>query len=236
MGLRVERASWTDAISPREIDVGEPTFDERFHVRSRFAEQARALFDKDLCALVMAFPDVTIDDDGAALAVPLALVDEVPLGDFVGRSTAVARAFAAALARVPVPSPLAGRAAAWADFAARVGGHFEPGSGSIREAMLGQDRMEIATEWTDEGALRGTCVRVLLGTRIDPQALAPAAQAQVAALEKESGGRCVLTEDRLTLTLDRLVPDPQEIQPQLDDLARLAQSVRGRGGAGPFRS
>ena len=53
-----------------------------------------------------------------------------------------------------------------------------------REAMLGQERMEIATEWTDDGVFKSTCVRVLLGTRIDPQALPPAAQAIVAAIEK----------------------------------------------------
>ncbi len=236
MGLRVEPASWTDAISPREIDIGEPVFDKRFHVRSRFSEQAKALLDKDVCALLLTFPDVEIDDAGASLAVPLALADEVPLADFVARASQAARAFAAALARVPMPPPLAGQAAAWSDFAARAGGRFEPGSGAIRDAMLGQERMEIATEWTDDGAFRSTCVRVHLGTRIDPQALPPAAQAIVAAIEKEPGSKCAITEERLTLTLDRVVPDPQELQPELDDLARLVQSVRGRGGAGPFRS
>ncbi len=236
MGLRVERASWTDALFTSKVDVGEPAFQERFHVRSRFAEQARALLDRDLCALLTAFTDVAIDDAGATLGEPLALVDEVPLGDFVARTTQTARALSMALARVPVPEPFAGQAAAWTDFAARVGGRFEPGSVAIRDAMLGQERMEIATEWADDGALRGTCLRVLLDTHIDPQALPPAAQAQVAALEKESGGKLVITEDRLVLTLGRLVPDPQDLQPHLDALARLVQSVRRRGGAGPFRS
>jgi len=235
MGLRVEAGSWIDALSSREIDLGYEVFDRRFHVRSRFAAQAKALFDQALCDLVMAFPEAAIDDEGATLSVPIALVDEAPLSDFVERATRLARRFSSAFERVPAPPALAESVEAWRAFAARVGGRFEIGSGSIREATLGQERMEITTEWREGGELLGTVVRVPLGVRIDAQAISPAAQAQRDALEKEANAKVTIKDEEISLLVDRLLTDPLAFEPAIDALARLVQTVRGRGGAGPFR-
>lgn len=236
IGLRVEEGSWVDQLSAREVDVGHAAFDRRFHVRSRFAAQAKALFaDAELCDLLLTFPEVTADDDGATLAVPIALVDEAPLTDFVQRAARAARRFGEAFARVPPPPPLADAAPAWRTFAERIGGRFEIGSVAIREATLGPERVEIATEWTEGGDLLGTAVRVPLGARIDAQAISPAAQAQRDALEKEANGKVTIQDDRVTLLVGQMLADPLTFEPSLDALARLVQTVRGRGGAGPFR-
>lgn len=236
MGLHVEHASWTDAISLREIAVGHKEFDDSFHVRARDVGQARALFDAALCALLMTCDDVRVDDEGAELSVPLTLVDEQPLLTFATGTVDAARLFAAAFLRIPPPPSFEGRAPSWSAFAERVGGRFEPGSVSVRDALLGQERLEIETEWSDDGTFRATSIRVHLSTPIDANALSPAAESQRKALETAANGRCEITTDRVALILARPVLDPSELDPHLDDLTRLVHSVKGRGGAGPFRS
>ncbi|MFO0592935.1 MAG: hypothetical protein U0441_35665 [Polyangiaceae bacterium] len=236
MGLHVEHASWTDAISLREIEVGHKEFDDSFHVRARDAAQARALFDASLCALLMTCDDVRVDDDGAELSVPLTLVDEQALLTFATGAMQSARLFGAAFQRIPPPPAFEGRALAWMTFAERMGGRFEPGSVSVRDALLGQERLEIETEWSDDGTFRATSIRVHLSTPIDPTALSPAAESQRKALETAANARCEITTDRIAVLLPRPIPDPSDLDPHLDDLTRLVQSVKGRGGAGPFRS
>ena len=234
--LSVEARTWTDLLSSRRVETGVIAFDDHFHVRSRFPAQARALLDPALCRLLLTFPEVVINDEGATLAVPRALLEEAPLADFAGRASEACRALDAAAARVPMPPPLAGGAGAWRELSARLGGRFEPGSGAIHDGTLGLERISIATRWTDDGEARATVVRVPLDVRVDPETVSPAARAQAASLGQSAGGRVAITEDEITLTLDRALPDPRSLDAALDDLSRLVQAVRRREGASPFRS
>jgi hypothetical protein len=235
LGLSIAPSSWTDLLS-REIAVGVADFDRRFHVASRFPEQARALLDAELCALLVTFPEVLMNDEGATLAVPVALVDEAPLAEFVARASRAARALDAGFARVPLPPPLAGGDEAWRGMAARLGGRFEPGRGAIHDGALDQERVEIITQWADDGAFQATVVRVPLDVRVDLEAVSATARAQAEALGQTSGARVAIVEDAVTLTLDRPVPDPRALDPALEELGRLVHAVRRRDGAGPFRS
>ena len=137
--------------------------------------------------------------------------------------------------RIPPPPELAPHEAAWRAFADRLGGRFEPGRGAILDGTVGLERVEIATLWTDD-ALDATELRVPLGTRIDPAAVSPSARSLAASLEDAPGRKLTITDDTLALRLPALVPDPTELDPLLESLVRLAQAVRGRGAAGPFRS
>jgi hypothetical protein len=233
MDLHVTPSTWKDLFS-REVEVGLKTFDDRFHVHSRFPEQAQALFLPDLCEMLLMFDEVEIDDAGATLLAHVALADEAPLADFVARASQTARIFTAGCARIPLPRPLAASAGAWQAYAQRIGGRFEPGRGAIDDATFGQERVEIATEWSEGGDFQRTLVRMPLGVRVDPEAISQAARALAASLE-QSGASVAITEDALSLALPQLVPDPQALEPSLEGLTRLAHAVRGRGAAGPFR-
>jgi hypothetical protein len=228
----VAHSSWKGSFS-REINVGVADFDRRFHVRSRFPTQAQALFDEELCGLLMTFAEVNVDDEGATLAATGAPTDEEPLAELAGRAVQAARALDAGFKRVPLPPPLA--RAAWRKLARRLGGRLEPGRGAIHDGALGLERVSIVTQWSGDGTFEDTEVRVPLDVRVDPEAASPAARAQAGAISEASGGRVTIDEDALTLILDRPVPDPQVLDPALEGLAHLAHAVRRRG-AGPFRS
>ncbi len=236
MRLRLAPSSWTDPFSAKEIEIGVDRFDDRFHIESRVPDQARALLDQELCGLLMGFDEVRASDDGASLAISMALADEAPLAAFVERAVRTARAFERAFDRVPPPPELAPHTDAWRSFADRIGGRFEAGRGAILDGTVGLERVEIATHWTDLGKLDATELRVPLGIRIDPATITPAARAVAASLEAAHGRRLTITDDTLSLRLDRLVPDPTELDPLFESLVRLAHAVRGRGAAGPFRS
>jgi len=235
MRFRLAPSTWTDAFSSKEIELGLDQFDDHFHVESRVPAQARALLDEELCHQLMTFHEVKADDDGASLAVQMALADEEPLAAFVQRAVHTARLFDRAFERIPPPPELAPHEAAWRAFADRLGGRFEPGRGAILDGTVGLERVEIATLWTDD-ALDATELRVPLGTRIDPAAVSPSARSLAASLEAAPGRKLTITDDTLALRLPALVPDPTELDPLLESLVRLAQAVRGRGAAGPFRS
>lgn len=235
MRLRLGPSSWTDAFSARELKVGLDRFDDRFHVEGRVPDQVRALLDPELCGVLQGFEEAEVTDDGALLAVRVALMDEAPLADFVARAHLAARLFHQAFERVPPPPELQPHAAAWRAFADRVGGRFEAGRGAVLDGTLSLERVEIATLWTEEGTLDATELRVPLGTRIDPDAVSPAARRLAGALDAPDR-KLAISDDTLTLRLSTLVTDPAEVEPLLESLVRLAHAVRGHGGAGPFRS
>lgn len=237
MRLRLAPASWFDALSSREIEIGHERFDARFHVESRVPDQVRALLDDaDLRDLLLGIGDLRADDEGASFAVAAALTDEEPLGKLVASALRAADLFHRAFERVPPPPDLAPHAGAWRAFAERIGGRFEPGRGAILDGTVGLERVEIATQWTDEGQLDATELRVPLGARVDPAAISPAARSIADALEAPQGRRLTITDDALLLRIPALFPDPTELDPVLETLVRLAHAVRGRGAAGPFRS
>jgi len=235
MGFGLSPGSWTDRLASREIDVGLDHFDRRFHLRGRAPEQVRALLDEALCAQLMAFEDVLADDDGASFTVAKALVDIKPLTELVSRVIGAARAFDEAFARIPLPGPLAEQAAAWRDFAGRLGGRFEPGRGAVHDGAFGQERVEIVTQWSDDGSFESTLVRMPLGAQIDVATVAPSVRALATSLEQRAGGRATLAAESFALVIDRLVPDPAELESVLEDMTRIVQGLRGRGAAGPFR-
>lgn len=234
MRLRLGEKSWTDAFK-RDVAVGVERFDERFLVESRVPEQVRALLDPELCELLLTFQEVRAGDDGASLAVQMALADEPPLAAFVERAVRAAHLFDRAFERVPPPPELAPHAGAWRAFADRIGGRFEAGRGAILDGTVSLERVEIATLWTEDGQLDATELRVPLGARIDPETVSPAARSLAASLEGPDR-RLAISDDTITLRLSTLVTDPAELDPVLESLARLAHGVRGRGAAGPFRS
>jgi hypothetical protein len=238
LGMRFSVAprTWTDLLSTHAVASGVAAFDRRYQARGRFAEQVRALLDAELCALLLGFDEATITDEGATLLAARALVEEGPLADFAGRAARVTGALDAAFARVPLPPALAGGADAWRALAERLGGRFEPGRGAIHEGTLGLERVQIVTEWDDDGELQATIVRVALDPRVDPETISPAARALAESLAESAGGRVTIEADAVTLSIARAIVDPGAIEPALDGLARLAHAVRHRVGASPFRS
>lgn len=235
MRLKLAPSGWTDAFNTRDISVGQPHFDERFCLESRVEDQARALFDPELCKLLLTFDEARMDDHGAALVTRMALMDEEPLTGFVARAQHTAAALERAFTRVPPPPELLAHVEAWRSYAERLGGRFEPGRGAIVDGTLGLERVDIATVWSASGELFGTELRVPLGSAIDPATISQAARALAASLEAEPGQKLAISGDSITLTVSSLVPDPASLEPLLEGLVRLAHTVLGRGGAGPFR-
>lgn len=239
MGLRLAPGAWTDRLVSREIDVGHPQFDRDFHVRSRVPDQAKALLDKELCDLLLGVVDagaeVHADDEGASLTLRVALIDEQPLASFAALAVRVARAFNAAFERVPPPPALVPHAEAWRSYAAQLGGRFEPGRCAIHDATFALERVAVVTLWSDDGEHLHTEVQMAAGAHIDPETVAPAARNLATAVQERSGGTVSIGGELITLSLAKMVANPAELEPSLEDLAKLLHAVRGRGAAGPFR-
>ncbi len=236
MDLRVGPTSWTDWMGSHRVETQVPEFQKKFTAQSRVTGQAEALLDQSLCIQLARFNDVRLNDEGATFLVPMSLVDERPLGDFVEQVLRVAAELNLAFERIPLPPSLVEHGGAWRAFANRLGGRFEPGRGAIFDATFALERVEIVTSWSDDGKYATTRIRMPLGSRVDTDAISPAAQKLVDALSQESGTKANVTSDSVDLHLDRLVTDPASLEPLLEGLLRLTQTLRGRGAAGPFRS
>ncbi|MBK8257921.1 MAG: hypothetical protein IPK82_35305 [Polyangiaceae bacterium] len=235
MNFRVAPSSWTDAFSRAEIEVGIEHFDKKFHVESRFVEQARAFLDAAFCDLILGFDEASGSDDNLSLLVNVALSDAEALASFTDRAVRAAALANAALGRIPPPPAFEPHENNWKVYTEKLGGRYEAGRPAIVDGTLGLERVSLATEWTSDNQPAATEIRVDIGTRIDPAAISPAAHTAKEALEL-TGQPVLITEDAVILRVVPAVTDPQAIEPTIESLVRLSHLVRGRGAAGPFRS
>jgi hypothetical protein len=154
------------------------------------------------------------------LAAPAQNVSPDQLDAFVTAARIAAACLAEAFASVPPPAAMSGHALAWRAFAERHGGRFEPGRMWIHDATFGMERFEVGTEWSGSEKPDATRVRMV----IDPP------------LGQPYGGetRFTVEKDAISFQLPAPLADPAEIEPILDEMARVSRAARGLA-AGPFR-
>lgn len=241
LDLDVGERKWTDVLSLDVVKSGNAQADSRFAAHAREHVQARHVVTPELMIALLRFEDVKLDDATATLASRGTAHATEPVEAFVAAVLHAADAIAAAAARVPPPVMLAPHLEAWRSFADRMRGRLELGRMHVHDAVVGTDRVDVGTEWTRNGALVGTRIRVL----VDPPLDAPPASREDALVSpaardawRELAGRAHavrVDRDAVLVDLDGKLTDPSDLMPTIELAVTLRRALAGIKGAGPFR-
>lgn len=242
MELRVAPRRLSDVLRGG-VETEDDAFDRLYHVEARERSQALAVLGHPVRRVLARFEDegVTVDDEGARLAVGGNGRDEQALVQLVKRAKALAEGLAKGLGQVPMPAVLARWEAAWRGVAARLGGRFAPGGPWIREGKWNEATVEIGIVWDPGGVIRGTVLRMVLdpplGGAVDPRSpearLSRPALARVNALAGKVG-EAVFGPSVLEVTLAAVTLDPEDALSLFEEMAAVAAALQGRL-EGPYR-
>ena len=236
LGLEAGEPRLFDAPAGHPRSTGDRALDKRLRARGRDPEQVRAFFDANRD--VFGFAEVTLDDRGAQLAESGTGNTVELLAGFVERAIATARSIDRSLDVIPPPSSVRRWAARWRARAAELGGRYEPGRLFIHGAQHATDRVDLGLLWTDdpESLVEGTLIRLDLDVPLaatNPSAFTAAAQALTAELPV-AASHAVFGPSRFELTLASATLDPAALTPIIDQLRRIADSLRPIP-TGPYR-
>jgi hypothetical protein len=227
---------------------------QRYLARGRDEAQVQAALLPELWAVLLAFTDVEVDDEGARVRSEAATCDEAAVGTFVERLAAFAEAASAVAAALPAPPAMAGFVPAWTAFAAAGGARLEVGRMRVRGTS--DDGAMLTVETLFDGSEPvGTAITLgvdpPLAPPFDPAraadlaAASPAArelvasiQAQAAALATASAAHAPVLWarlERITLTLGAPLADPAMAWEIVRSLAELSRALRGERHGGPYR-
>jgi hypothetical protein len=219
LDLRLEPRAWADRAM-RELVKSDLAFDDRYVAHGREQAQVASWLTREVVEALARFEEARAHDTGAVFAAAAQNVDPERLEAFVASARAAAAVLAEAFAGVRPPAVMAGHLAAWRAFAERHGGRFEPGRMWIHDAMFGMERFEVGTVWTRPDRPDATRVRMV----IDPPLGQPYA----------GETRFTVDMDAIGLEVPAPLADPAEIEPVLDEMAKVSRAARGLA-AGPFR-
>jgi hypothetical protein len=111
----------------------------------------------------------------------------------------------------------------------------------VHDGVVGTDSVSVGTEWTRNGVLVGTRVRVAIDpplesqpASVDDPSLSPAARAQWRELMTRAHAIHVEAAS-LVVELEGKVDDPASVMPVVDLAVALRRALAGIRGAGPFR-
>lgn len=99
LDLAVRERRWSDAFGDG-VELGDPAFEKRVHVRASDVERARRLFDEALRAAMLDLPSLELHDEGALLGRPVRVQSTEAMLEDVLPLFAAAEALGAAVARV----------------------------------------------------------------------------------------------------------------------------------------
>lgn len=215
----VER-SWAHAFKV-VVETGDVAFDRRFALRARDAAQTIAALSGELRAALLAFGDVSLDDEGGELASEGNGYDLEDLQAFVAGAVAAARAADAALQRLPAPAPLAEHRAAWEAQANAWSGTFCPGDFSIRNARYRDLDIELFTRFEGKDP-KATVARVRLPAV--PLVPYPAEVERVLASIRAEVPSVRLAHDAVELELPSPFPHPERAELSFRTLQRLTRA------------
>ena len=241
LDLDVGERRWSDLLSLDVVKTGDAQADARFAVHAREHVQARAVVAVDLMTALLRFEDVKLGDASATLASRGTAHATEPVEAFVAAALHAVDAIAVAAARVPPPAALASHLLAWRAFADRLRGRLELGRMVIHDGVVDGDRVTVGTEWTRDGLVVGTCVRVPVDpplqappTSPDDVALSPAARETWRALVA-SPHVVHVERDAIRVEMEGLLADPSLAMPIVELAVCLRRALTGLAIGGPFR-
>ncbi|WP_437940049.1 hypothetical protein [Sorangium sp. So ce341] len=219
-------------------------FGRRYRVRGRDPGQVRAVVAGPLRRALLAFDDVRLDDEHVSVRSRTPGHDQPWLGAFLEHLAALAAEIAAASARIPPPTPMAGMRPAWERFAAEVHGRFEVGRMRIRDAQLDGATFHIDTCF-ERGPYpeRSEVTLVLdppLDAALDPddpeqlRAASPGAREAVKRLRARTHALRIAPH-AIVITVPAPLEDPATLRDLLGAQLHLSALLRGRRVARPYR-
>ncbi len=241
LGIALDAHSrvWTETLRLGETDLGDEAFAKRVTTRGRFDEQIVTLFDGALRTALLAFDEVHLEDDGAALASDSGGRDATALEEFVKRAVKAAEALDRATARVAAPPLMADAEPAWRAYAERTSAHFSPGGMSLEGVRLQGESLDVQTIW--EGATPvGTRIALSLASSLDTtfdaeaDRMTPEAKRMIDVLRAD-GLVLEIGASGVEATLHAKVDDPSTIEDRMDRIAHLVRVLSTGPGAGPYR-
>ncbi|MFO0645485.1 MAG: hypothetical protein U0326_04550 [Polyangiales bacterium] len=236
MALSLGPSRWNDRFTEREIDVGDQTFDDRYRIRGRFAEQVRALLDAAVRASVPPNGELRIDDEGATVSVSGALSEPAAVEAFARDAARLARELARSIAALPSPAPTAPFCDAWRSFAARAQARWSPGDCAVVGARYGVDRFDLGCVFSDDGRLVETFAVMHLDPPLGAEpAPATAAESRALIAAHRADVEVVATASTVRCALGAAPADGAAIDALLDVMARAGRKLQGRSEAAPYR-
>ncbi len=216
-------------------------------VRSRFTITGREraqldefFWDDELLECLGEATSVELDDNLAQVRVGGSASSAVTLEKVVRSALHVLDLFAAAVRRIPLPQAMKAHEPAWRDFAAQMGGRFEPGRTWIHDATRGGFRFEVGTVWEPHGTEpAGTVVQMPIepalsdAPSVEDASLSAVARAELRTLLATEGFHA--TESAMAIFVRETVPDPAKLLVHVDAITSVLRALRGSTAAGPFR-
>ncbi|WP_437783277.1 hypothetical protein [Sorangium sp. So ce1097] len=219
-------------------------FGRRYRVRGRDPGQVRAVIAGPLRRALLAFDDVRLDDEHAAVRSRTPGHDQPWLGAFLEHLAALAAEITAASGRIPPPTPMAGMRPAWERFAAELHGRFEVGRMRIRDAQL--DGATFHVETCFERGPHPECSEVTLvldpplDAALDPddpdlmRAASPGVREAIKLLRSRARALRI-GQHAIVVTVPAPLEDPATLRDLLGAQLHLAALLRGPRVAGPYR-
>ena len=241
LDLDLAQRSWMDLVVPNVVKTGLAEIDARFKIQAREHVQAQIVLTPALTSALATFEEVRVDDATATLARRGSAHSFDTLAAFVTGAIEVATQLQAASALVTAPAAFASDVLAWRAFAERHRGRLELGRMRVNDATVGIDRVTVGTDWTRNGQLVGTRVRVAIDPALtavpaspDDPAISPAARDAWRGLL--AGARGVRVEPAaVAVDLEGKLADPGAALPIIELAVALRRALSGLTGAGPFR-
>jgi hypothetical protein len=230
-------------LAARGVDLGsvDPEIYERYAVVGRSELQVRDAFEPDLCAAVVAFDHVMLDDHGAEVRADAHARDPRALTRFLSALVTLATAIVRAETRLSPPAWAYDSAIArWRAFAAATGARFRPGRVAIHDATVDGDRFDVDTLVDDRGMPDRTRVTLALDPPLEREASRglpeEARRALASAVAKrDTDARVSWRPDALALELAGFEEDPAKLREVFAELQRAARRLRGEPDRGPYR-
>ncbi|KYF74206.1 hypothetical protein BE11_11600 [Sorangium cellulosum] len=222
----------------------EEGFGRRYRVRGRDPGQVRAVIAGPLRRALLAFDDVRLDDERAAVRSRTPGHDQPWLGAFLEHLAALAAEINAAAGRIPPPTPMAGMRPAWERFAAELHGRFEVGRMRIRDAQLDGATFHIDTCFERGPHPECSEVTLVLDPPLDaaldhddPELLRAASPGVREAVKRlRARARALrIAPHAIVVTVPAPLEDPATLRDLLGAQLHLAALLRGPRVAGPYR-
>jgi hypothetical protein len=213
----------------------------RFTITGRERAQLDAFFEDDeLLECLGEATSVELDDDLAEVRVAGSASSAKTLETVVSSALHVLDLFAAAVLRIPPPEAMKAFEPAWRDFAAQMGGRFEPGRTWIHDATRAGFRFEVGTVWEPHGtAPAGTVVQMPIepalpsAPSVEDASLSAVAREELRKLLATDGFH--VTESAMAVFVHETVADPAKLLVHVDAFTSILRALRGGTAAGPFR-
>jgi hypothetical protein len=223
LGLDLRERRWSDLLK-KTLSLDHAAFDERFSLRARELGQAKGFLSAEVLERLLAFDQVSLDDDSAELASAGNAYDAQDLLAFVEKAQQAVRALRTSVENIPPPDGLGPQRAAWSALAVAHGGVFHPGDFSIREASYRGHRVELLSQFDAQGLHAGIVARVLLAAPVQSETLSAEAQRVLASLSAEIAGVQVGAQ-WVEAPLAGTVLEPAKAENLWRQLQRLARAL-----------